>query len=310
MPIDDISLNINQTGQLVLSGALAFIMFGVALELRLADFIDVFRRPLVPISGLVTQIILLPALTLAVTYILDPLPSVAFGMIVVAACPGGNLSNLMTYLARGNVALSVSMSGVSNLLAVVTMPLNILFWSNLNPNTAKLLHDVSIEPANFFAATALQLGLPLLLGMLVANFLPRVAARLQRPFQILSFLFLIGFILAAGIANAGIFANFLRAVMPVVVLHNFAAIALGYGNAKIWRLNRRDTSAMTIEVNMHNSGLGLALILTQFDGIGGAALVAAGWGIWHIVSGGALAALWARASRADMASARAPTRIL
>lgn len=292
--VDDILLNINPTGQLVLGGVLALIIYGVALDLRVADFVAVLRKPLAPLSGLVGQLLILPAVTWAITMLLKPQPSIALGMMVVAACPGGNISNLITHMARGNTALSVSMTGISSMLAVVTTPLNILFWASLNPATAALLRQVSIEPVSFLGSTVLILGLPMIAGMATVRYLPRLADRLRRPLQILSFLFLVLFIAGATLSNARYLTVFLQSALPFVVLHNLIAIGIGWGVARVLRLSDYDTRALTVEVSMHNSGLGLALILNQFDGLGGAALVAAGWGVWHLISGWALAAWWKR----------------
>ncbi|MCW0234118.1 MAG: bile acid:sodium symporter family protein [Ferrovibrio sp.] len=300
--IDAVLIQIDSTGQLALGVVLALIMFGVALDLRLGDFIEVFRRPLAPLSGLAAQLLVLPAVTWAITMLLQPQPSVALGMIVVAACPGGNLSNLMTHMAKGNTALSVSMTGMSSILAIVTTPLNILFWASLNPATAVLLRQVSIEPVSFLGSTVLLLGLPMAAGMLTVRYWPVLATRLRRPFQILSFLFLIVFIVGATVANGRSFTAFLSQVLPLVVLHNTIAVLIGWLAARLWRLNDFDTRAMTIEVSMHNSGLGLALILNHFDALGGAALIAAGWGIWHIVSGWGLAAWWQYRDRRRVAA--------
>lgn len=299
---DAVLIQIDATGQLILGAVLALIMFGVALDLRFSDFAEVLKRPLAPLSGLAAQLIVLPAVTWAITMVMQPPPSVALGMMVVAACPGGNLSNLITHMARGNTALSVSMTGISSLLAVITTPLNIVFWAALNPATAVLLRQVSVEPVGFIGSTVLMLGIPMMAGMLVVRQLPRLAARLRRPFQILSFLFLIAFILGTTAANGKHFITFLQ-VLPLVILHNAVAILLGWLAARVWRLSDYDTRAMTIEVSMHNSGLGLALILNHFDALGGAALIAAGWGVWHIVSGWALAAWWKRKDRRTTAMA-------
>jgi BASS family bile acid:Na+ symporter len=299
--IDAVLIQIDSTGQLALGAVLALIMFGVALDLRFGDFVAVFRHPLAPLSGLVAQLLALPAVTWAITMLLKPQPSVALGMIVVAACPGGNLSNLMTHMAKGNTALSVCMTGVSSILAIVTTPLNILFWASLNPATAVLLRQVSIEPVSFLGSTVLMLGLPMAAGMLTVRYQPGLAAKLRRPFQILSFLFLIVFIIGATVANGRSFTAFLSQILPLVVLHNTIAVLIGWLAARLWRLNDFDTRAMTIEVSMHNSGLGLALILNHFDALGGAALIAAGWGIWHIVSGWGLAAWWQYRDRAGSA---------
>lgn len=292
--IDAVLIQIDSTGQTILGLVLALIMFGVALDLRLSDFVAVLRRPLAPLTGLFAQTLLLPAMTWAMTILLQPQPSVALGMIIVGACPGGNLSNLITHMGRGNTALSVSMTGLSSVVAIVATPLNILFWASLNPATAALLRQVNIEAGPFLAQTILILGVPMLLGMSLAHWAPALAARLRRPFQILSWLVLILFILATTIANGRYLLTFLADIMPMVVLHNAAALALGWLAAKAIRMNTPDTRAVTIEIGMQNSGLGLALILNQFDALGGAALIAAGWGIWHIVSGWALATAWKR----------------
>ena len=295
--IDALLIHIDSTGQLILGLVLALIMFGVALDLRFSDFVSVLKHPLAPLTGLAAQLIALPAVTWAITMLLKPQPSVALGMIVVAACPGGNLSNLMTHMAKGNTALSVSMTGISSILAIFTTPLNILFWASLNPATAVLLRQVSIEPVSFLGSTVLLLGVPMVAGMLTVRYYPALAEKLRRPFQILSFLFLIVFIVGATAANAKSLGAFLGQIMPLVVLHNTIAVLIGWLAAKLWRMNDFDTRAMTIEVSMHNSGLGLALILNHFDALGGAALIAAGWGIWHIVSGWGLAAWWKRRDR-------------
>lgn len=299
--IDAVLIHIDSTGQLILGLVLALIMFGVALDLRFSDFASVLKHPLAPLTGLAAQLIALPAVTWAITMLLKPQPSVALGMIVVAACPGGNLSNLMTHMAKGNTALSVSMTGISSILAIFTTPLNILFWASLNPATAVLLRQVSIEPVSFLGSTVLLLGVPMVAGMLTVRYYPVLAEKLRRPFQILSFLFLIVFIVGATAANAKSLGAFLGQIMPLVVLHNTIAVLIGWLAAKLWRMNDFDTRAMTIEVSMHNSGLGLALILNHFDALGGAALIAAGWGIWHIVSGWGLAAWWKRRDRQQVA---------
>lgn len=301
--LDAVLIQINATGQMILGLVLALIMFGVALDLRFSDFGEVLRKPLAPLSGLFAQLVLLPAVTWAITMIMQPLPSVALGMMVVAACPGGNLSNLMTHMARGNTALSVSMTGISSLLAVITTPLNIVFWASLNPATAVLLRQVSVEPVSFIGSTVLLLGVPMVAGMTTVRLWPKLAEKLRRPFQILSFLFLIVFIVGATASNAKHLTAFLVQILPLVALHNTVAVLLGWLTARVWRLSDFDTRAMTIEVSMHNSGLGLALILNHFDALGGAALIAAGWGVWHIVSGWALAAWWKRKDRLQERSA-------
>lgn len=294
MAIDEVVLHIDSTGQLVLGVVLALIMFGVALDLRLSDFAAVLRKPFAPLLGMLAQVLLLPAASWALTMLLKPHASIALGMIIVASCPGGNLSNLITHLGRGNTALSVCVTGLSSVLAVISTPLNILFWAGLNPDTAALLRQVNIEAVPFLLSTAAVLGLPMAAGMLLVHYAPNVAAKLRKPFQAGSFLFLILFVVAAGIANGKYFLGFIGIILPLVALHNLLALGVGWGAAKLGGLNIPDTRAITIEVGMQNSGLGLVLILNHFDAIGGAALIAAGWGVWHIVSGWTLATIWRR----------------
>ncbi len=297
MAMDEVVLRLDSTGQLVLGVVLALIMFGVALDLRLSDFTAVLRKPFAPVLGMLAQVLLLPAASWALTMLLKPHASIALGMIIVGSCPGGNLSNLITHLGRGNTALSVCVTGLSSVLAVISTPLNILFWASLNPDTAALLRQVNIEAVPFLLSTAAVLGLPMTAGMLLVQYAPKLADKLRKPFQAGSFLFLILFVVAAAIANGKYFLGFIGIILPLVAVHNALALGVGWGVAKLGSLNIPDTRAITIEVGMQNSGLGLALILNHFDAIGGAALIAAGWGVWHIVSGWTLATIWRRQDR-------------
>jgi BASS family bile acid:Na+ symporter len=297
MAMDEVVLRLDSTGQLVLGVVLALIMFGVALDLRLSDFTAVLRKPFAPVLGMLAQVLLLPAASWALTMLLKPHASIALGMIIVGSCPGGNLSNLITHLGRGNTALSVCVTGLSSVLAVISTPLNILFWASLNPDTAALLRQVNIEAVPFLLSTAAVLGLPMTAGMLLVHYAPKLADKLRKPFQAGSFLFLILFVVAAAIANGKYFLGFIGIILPLVAVHNALALGVGWGVAKLGSLNIPDTRAITIEVGMQNSGLGLALILNHFDAIGGAALIAAGWGVWHIVSGWTLATIWRRQDR-------------
>jgi BASS family bile acid:Na+ symporter len=144
--IDQVRLNFNPQGLLIINVAIGLMMFGVALELKLEDFKRIAVAPKAPCIGLAAQFILLPAFTFLLTLILRPPPSIALGMMLVAACPGGNLSNIITYLAKGNCAVSVSMTAVSTAAAIVMTPFNLAFWGSLNPDTAQILKKVSLSP--------------------------------------------------------------------------------------------------------------------------------------------------------------------
>jgi len=292
-----------EPGTLVaLNVVLGLVMFGVALDLSVDDFRRVARTPLGAGIGLATQFLLLPAATWVLTMMLDLRPSIALGMILVAACPGGNISNIITHLAGGNTALSIGMTAVSTAAAVVMTPLNITFWGSLNPQTATILRDVHLDPVSLLVTVFTILGIPLVAGMTVAARRPSFAARIRKPMKVLSLVFFAAIVLLALRANWNAFLTYVGVVMGVVALHNATALALGYGAARAVGLPGRDARAVSIEVGIQNSGLGLTLIFTFFGGLGGMALVAAWWGVWHIVAGLTLAAIWAVVDR----RARAP----
>jgi len=293
-----------QPGTLVtLNVVLGLVMFGVALDLSVDDFRRVARTPLGAGIGLATQFVLLPAATWVLTMVLDVRPSIALGMILVAACPGGNISNVITHLAGGNTALSIGMTAVSTAAAVVMTPLNITFWGSLNPDTATILRDVHLDPVSLLVTIFTILGVPLVVGMTVAARRPAFAARIRRPMKALSLVFFAAIVLLALHANWDAFLTYVGVVMSVVALHNATALALGYGAARAVGLPGRDARAVSIEVGIQNSGLGLTLIFTFFGGLGGMALVAAWWGVWHIIAGLAVAALWAVVDRRAGAAA-------
>lgn len=292
--VDQIHLNFNEGNLSALNFILAFIMFGVALEIKTDDFIRLVKSPKIALVGLASQFVILPAATCALVYILQPAPSIALGMIMVAACPGGNISNFITYLAKGNTALSVSLTAVGTVLAIVMTPFNLSFWGGLYPPVASILHEVSLDAMEVLETILLIAGLPLLAGMFVGRHWPTFAAFISRfikPFSIVIFL---GFVAMAFTNNVDIFTRYIHLVLVVVFFHNAVALASGFYAARIFGLAFRDQKTVAIETGIQNSGLGLLLIFSFFGGLGGAALVAAWWGIWHIISGMLIATFWGR----------------
>jgi len=301
--VDALRLAFEPGTLITLNVVLGLVMFGVALDLSVDDFRRVARAPRGAGIGLAAQFVLLPAATWALTMVLDVRPSIALGMILVAACPGGNISNVITHLAGGNTALSIGMTAVSTAAAVVMTPLNITLWGSLNPHTAAILRDVHLDPVSLLVTIFTILGIPLVVGMTVAARRPAIAARIRRPMKALSLVFFAAIVLLALHANWDAFLTYVGVVMGVVALHNATALALGYGAARAAGLPGRDARAVSIEVGIQNSGLGLTLIFTFFGGLGGMALVAAWWGVWHILAGLGLAALWAVVDRRTAAAA-------
>ena len=290
--VDEIHLAFTPGTLRLLNAVIGLMMFGMAIDMKVADFRRVAAAPRGPLIGLLAQFVLLPAATFGLTRVIDVGPSIALGMILVAACPGGNLSNLLTYLARGNPAMSVSMTAVSSVAAIFLTPLNISLWGGLNPDTQPILREVALSPADVFGTILLILGLPMVAGLLVARRFPNLAARVRGPLKVLSVLVFLAVVGLALKANWAYFVRYVGLIFFAVAAHNAVALGLGYGAAAIAGLPSRDRRAVCIEVGIQNSALGLVLIFDFFDGLGGMAIIAGLWGIWHIVSGLALATVF------------------
>ena len=294
MGIDNIQINFSETALLMMNIVIGFIMFGVALDLKIEDFKRTLKTPKPAFIGLACQFLLLPAFTYLLVLIIQPPPSIALGLFLVAACPGGNLSNFLTHFAKGNTPLSISMSAISTVLAIIMTPLNTVFWASLYGPTKEIINSFSISAIDMLTTIFLMLGLPLILGMFIRNKMPRFAARFNQMMMKLSIVIFMLFIIIMLANNFSVFIKYVGAVVIIVILHNATAIAIGYFASRAFKVAERDRRAIAIEVGIQNSGLGLVLIFNFFGGLGGMALVAAFWGIWHIVSGLTIATFWAR----------------
>lgn len=290
--LDTIQINFNTETLWVLNFALAFVMFGIALEISLTDFKRLLKNPKPILVGVFSQFLMLPAITFLLVLIIEPYPSIALGMFMVAACPGGNISNFISHLSKGNTALSVSLTAIATLLAVVMTPLNLQFWGSLYEPTATILNEVAISPLEMIKLVALLLGVPLLLGMYINHLAPRIAKQMAKVLKVLSLLFFVALVFIALYNNRDIFMEYIFYVFWIVLLHNLVAFTTGFSLAKLFRLSKENVRSITIETGIQNSGLGLLLIFTFFDGLGGMALLTAFWAIWHLVSGLLLAAFW------------------
>ena len=283
--IDQVRLNFNPTGIAIINGAIGLMMLGVALELKIDDFKRIVSSPKAPAIGLVAQFVLLPAFTFLLVLLIKPHPSIALGMMLVAACPGGNLSNIITYLANGNSAVSISMTAVSTIAAIIMTPFNISFWGSLNPETASILKQVSLNPVDVFITVFLILGIPLIVGMSIGHYLPNIAKKVKKPFKIFSLVFFIIIVCGALAANWQYFLKYVGIVMLAVLIHNALALNIGYWSGRLFKLDEKDCRAVCIEVGIQNSALGLVMVFGFFGGLGGMAILVAWWGIWHIIAG-------------------------
>jgi BASS family bile acid:Na+ symporter len=287
--LDQVTLNFSTQNLFYMNLSLGFIMFGVALRLTLKDFLMVFTYPKSVVTGFVSQFLALPFLTFLLVLIFRPIPSVALGMMLVAACPGGNISNFMTSLANGNAALSVTMTAIASVLAVFMTPLNISFWGGMYEPTASILESVSLNFWDMVKIVAMILIVPMILGMLVRQYKPRIADGLHPITHYGSILIFGAIILLAFKANFHLFIDYVHLIVLIVLVHNVTGILAGFGLARLFKLPGPDQKTLAIETGIQNSGLGLGLIFTFFDGLGGMAIVAGWWGIWHIISGLSLA---------------------
>jgi len=292
--LDNVQINFDQQGLWVLNIALAVIMFGVALGISLNDFKALIKQPKLVLVGILSQFILLPLATYLFILLIAPKPSIALGMIMVAACPSGNISNFMTHLAKGNTALSVSLTAFATFLAMVFTPLNFELYGNLYEPTQNLLKEVSLNPWELVKVVLLILGVPLTLGMLTRHYFAKTAKKLSAILKPLSIIVFIAIVAIAFSNNLDVFNNYIKEVLLIGISHNALALVLGFLLALIFGLKLKERKSITIETGIQNSGLGLLLIFTFFNGLGGMALIAAFWGIWHIISGLVIASLWSR----------------
>jgi BASS family bile acid:Na+ symporter len=304
--IDDVTINFSESSLVILGLVLSVIMFGIALDTKPADFRAVTKHPKAIAVGVAAQFVVLPATTFLLTLVLGVGPSIALGMILVACCPPGNISNVLTYRSGGNVALSVSMTVISNLLAIFLMPVNVAFWGGLHPEASTILREVDLSALQMLFEIAVVIAIPFALGLWISHNHPDFARRVQPFVKRFSLIALVAFILIAFGSNVGVFLDHLAIVALVVFLQDSLALGVGYGIATTARLSEYNRRAVTFEVGIRNAGLGLGIVFSFFDGIGGMALVAGWWGIWDIIAGLILASWWAkRATVPDRATGAA-----
>ena len=302
------ALNVTMNGgSTLLNLVLAFVMFGVALGIKPQTFVDIVKNPKSIITGIVCQLVLLPALTLILIMICGHWisPMIALGMILVASCPGGNISNFITSLSRGNSELSVSLTAFNTAACVFTTPLNFAFWGKMYLNFAGnhgigSLPELQIPLGEIFQSIFIIMGIPLVHGMLCGQYLPKVANVLRKPLQYLSIAVFIAMVVIIFTGNLDVFMKCIRYIFLIVLIHNLLALGIGFGTSTVLKLPYKDRRTLTIETGIQNSGLGLILLLNPnifpetgaWANNGGMLVITAWWGVWHIISGLTLAYLW------------------
>ena len=290
--LDSIQINFDAEALWLVNITLAIIMFGVALDITIADFKSLFKNPRKVLIGILLQFILVPATTLLLVYLLKPQASLALGLMMVAACPGGNVSNFMTKLAKGNTALSVSLTAFATAMALFATPINLAIWASFYKPTKEILQEVNLNPIEVTKIVVLILGIPLVVGMFIRKKSPKFATRLSKILKPVSLLILLAFIVVAFYNNLDIFNTYIHHAFYLVFILNSVLYLLGFYTAKFSKMSFEDQKTLSIETGIQNSGLGLMLVFLFFNGLGGMALVVAFWGIWDIFSGLALAYYW------------------
>jgi len=304
--LDPIRINFSAAGMHTINLILCFVMFGVALNIQPGQFARLLKNPKLPLIGLFSQLVALPAITFLLVILLNNqiTPAVAMGMILVAACPGGNISNFMTSFARGNTELAVGLTATSTIFATLTTPFNFAFWGGLyvkyiSNHANHMLKPLTIDTGQMFETVFILLGIPLILGILFSKYFPKSTLKIKKTIQQLSFVFFIAMIVFAFANNWSYFFKYIYFIFIIVLIHNSIALMTGYSIGTIFKVSNSNRRTLTIETGIHNSGLGLLLlfnpkIFPPTLQIGGMIFIVAWWGIWHIVSGLSLATYWSR----------------
>ena len=303
--LDAIKVNMNAAGMNAINIVLAFVMFGVALGIKPKSFLGILQNPKSLILGIICQIILLPALTFLLTITFDGWisPMIALGMILVAACPGGNISNFITSLSKGNNELSVALTAINTAACIFTTPMNFALWGGLYLRFAEkndlAIPELAIPFWEIFKTIFILLGIPIILGILCQRYLPKLTSKLKKPMQYLSVAFFIVMVVLTFGNNIDAFMKCIKYIFLVVLVHNLLALGIGFGTGTLFRVPFRDRRTLTIETGIQNSGLGLVLLFNpnifdpaMWSNNGGMVVITAWWGVWHIVSGLSLAYSW------------------
>ena len=255
---------------------LGIVMFGMGLTLKMSDFKVVFSRPKDIIIGFIAQFTLMPLIAFVLTKAFQLPTEIAVGVILVGTCPGGTSSNVMTYLSKGDVPLSVGMTAVSTLFAPLMTPLLTLLYAG---------QRVDVNAVAMFLSIVKVVLVPIALGLVCNYFFGKATREIVRILPLISTLAIIMIIASVVSANSGRLKTVGAMVVVVVVLHNLLGYATGYGVGKLLRLDATKCRALSIEVGMQNSGLATSLAATHFAQYPLATIPGAVFSVWHNISG-------------------------
>ena len=216
-------------------------------------------------------------------------PELALGMLIVSCCPGGSMSNLITKIAGGDTAYSVSLTMLSSVFSALLLPFAILFWVALYTPANNLIEQVNIDRVGFIIRTCLILVIPLGIGLALAHKKPNMAEWLHRHCMPASLAILIILIISGLISNYDVLLEYGPVMIPLVILHNGTAFLVGALFGFILIKDRRKSRALVFEVGIQNTGLGLIIVLAELGEFGEAVIFVGTWGIWHLIGGFLLA---------------------
>ncbi|WP_028393765.1 bile acid:sodium symporter family protein [Bacillus cihuensis] len=262
---------------------LGIIMFGMGLTLSGNDFKEVFKRPKDVFIGVVGQFVIMPGLAFVLAKGLQLPPEIAVGVILVGCCPGGTSSNVMTYLGKGDVALSVAITSVTTVLAPIVTPALILLLAS---------QWVPVDPSGLFISIIKIVILPIVLGLIVKKLFNKQAQASAKALPLISVIAIVAIVTAVVSVSQQQIAKTGLIIFAVVILHNLLGYLLGYFFGKLFKMNLSKKKAIAIEVGMQNSGLGAAIATAHFSPI--AAVPSAIFSVWHNISGPILATIFSR----------------
>lgn len=263
---------------------LMIVMFGMGLTLKFEDFKVVFTRPKDIVIGAISQFSIMPLLAFLLSMIFKLPTELTVGVILVGTCPGGTSSNVMTYLAKGDVALSVGMTSVSTILAPIATPLLTLLYAG---------QKVDVNAVNMFMSIVQVVIIPIGLGFIINKFFHKFTSNIKEILPLISVLAIVSIVAAVVSANSSRLMQVGYLIIIVVMLHNCLGYLLGFIVAKLFHLNNAKCKAISIEVGMQNSGLATSLAATHFASMSLATVPGAIFSVWHNISGSIVANIMA-----------------
>jgi BASS family bile acid:Na+ symporter len=279
------NIHFDQSQLLLVNLLIALIMFGVALDLQWKDFKAILFHSKGLVIGLLCQFLLLPACACLLSILLDLNAEFSMGLILLSSCPGGNLSNFLTGLAGGNKALSILMSGSSTLMCIFMTPLNITLWASIHPKAQGLLQQVHISAFDVAQTVLLILILPTILATGFSKRYPGLSIKLNTYLKFVSIVIFLSFVIVNSYRNIDVIKHHFNLIFWPVMLANLLGLSLGYFFSRINKLDKPQAIAVMFETGIQNAAFGLILVFNYFEANTSMAMIAAWYGIWHIISG-------------------------